>query len=50
MSLMDKMKRTGRYNIGFADKGIQPEWRIKREMLSLAWTINWKQIPFAKVC
>lgn len=50
MNLMDKMNRSGRYNIGFAGKGIQPEWRMKREMLSHAWTTNWKQIPVAKVC
>ena len=50
MNLMDKMNRSGRYNIGFAGKGIQPEWRMKREMLSQAWTTNWKQVPVAKVC
>jgi DNA polymerase V len=50
MSLMDKMNRSGRYSIGFAGKGIQPEWRMKREMLSKAWTTNWKDIPLARIC
>lgn len=50
MNLMDKMNRSGRYNIGFAGKGIEPEWRMKRDMLSKAWTTNWKEIPVAKVC
>lgn len=31
MSLMDSMNRSGRYSIGFAGKGIQPEWRMKRQ-------------------
>lgn len=50
MSLMDKMNRSGRYSIGFAGKGIQPEWRMKREMLSKAWTTNWKELPIARIC
>lgn len=50
MSLMDKMNRSGHYRIGFAGKGIQPEWRMKREMLSKAWTTNWKDIPLARIC
>lgn len=50
MSLMDSMNRSGRYSIGFAGKGIQPEWRMKRQMLSKAWTTNWKEIPVARVC
>ncbi|MGK3126437.1 DUF4113 domain-containing protein [Candidatus Pantoea formicae] len=50
MSLMDKMNRSGRYSIGFAGKGIQTEWLMKREMLSKAWTINWNEIPIAKIC
>lgn len=36
MSIIDKMNRSGRYSISFAGKGIQPEWRMKREMLSKA--------------
>lgn len=50
MSLRDKMNRSCRFNIGFTGKGIQPEWRMKRDMLSKAWTTNWKEIPVAKVC
>lgn len=49
MGLMDRMNRSGRYNIGFAGKGIDPEWKMKRDMLSNAWTTNWKEIPVAKI-
>ncbi len=49
MSLMDKMNRSGRFNIGFAGEGIQPKWRMKRDMLSKAWTTNWKEIPVARI-
>jgi DNA polymerase V len=34
------MNRSGRYSIGFAGKGIDPDWQMKREMLSKAWTTN----------
>jgi DNA polymerase V len=50
MSLMDKMNRFGRYSIGFAGKGIQPKWWMKRDMLSKAWTTNWKEIPVVRIC
>ena len=50
MELMDKINRSGRYNIGFAGKGFNPEWKMKREMLSKEWTTNWKEVPVAKVC
>lgn len=49
MSLMDSMNRSGRYSIGFAGKGIDPDWKMKREMLSKAWTTNWKELPVAKL-
>ena len=49
MSLMDSMNRSGRYSIGFAGKGIDPGWKMKREMLSKAWTTNWKELPAAKL-
>ena len=49
MNLMDRMNRSGRYSIGFADKGSDPGWNMKREMLSQAWTLNWKELPVAKV-
>ena len=48
MSLMDSMNRSGRFSIGFAGKGFDPDWKMKREMLSKAWTTNWKELPVAK--
>lgn len=50
MSLMDKINRSGRSSIGFSGKGIQPEWRMKREMLSPSWTTCWKDISVARIC
>ncbi|NUY44376.1 DUF4113 domain-containing protein [Pantoea brenneri] len=34
----------------FAGQGISNEWKMKREMLSPAWTTNWKDTPVATVC
>lgn len=48
MSLMDSMNRSARYSIGFADKGIDPDWKMKWELLSKAWATNWKDLPVAK--
>ena len=50
MSLSDKMNQSGHYNIGFAGKGIDPDWKMKCEMLSKEWTTNQKELPVAKVC
>lgn len=50
MSLMDSMNQSGRYSIGFAGKGIDPDWKMKRELLSPAWTTSWGDIPIARVC
>lgn len=36
MSLMDSMNLPGRYSIGFAGKGIDPDRKMKREILSKA--------------
>ena len=36
MSLMDLMNRSRRYSIGFAGKVIDPDWKMKRELLSPA--------------
>ncbi|KGT88741.1 DNA polymerase V subunit UmuC [Erwinia typographi] len=50
MDLLDAMNRSGRFRIGFAGKGIEPAWQMKREMLSPAWTTRWKDIPTARLC
>ena len=49
MSLMDSMNRPGCYSIGFAGKGIDPDWKMKRKMLSKPWTTSWKELPVAKI-
>ncbi|PIJ50003.1 DNA polymerase V subunit UmuC [Erwinia sp. OLTSP20] len=47
MDLLDAMNRSGRFRIGFAGKGIEPAWQMKREMLSPAYTTRWGEIPKA---
>lgn len=42
MSLMDSMNRSLRYSIGFAGKGIDPDRKIKRKILSKAARRNGK--------
>ncbi|EEF2791659.1 DUF4113 domain-containing protein [Salmonella enterica subsp. enterica serovar Give] len=35
--------------VWFAGRGIAPEWQMKREMLSPAYTTRWSDIPSAKL-
>ncbi|EBC2890430.1 DUF4113 domain-containing protein, partial [Salmonella enterica] len=30
-------------------RGIAPEWQMKRDMLSPAYTTRWKEIPVARI-
>lgn len=46
---LNSMNRSGRYSMGFAGKGIDPDWKMKQEMLSKAWTTNWRELPVAKI-
>lgn len=47
MAVMDSINVTGTGKIWFAGQGINPEWQMKRNMLSPAWTTCWKDIPVA---
>lgn len=49
MKVLDGINQSGLVNVWFAGQGINIEWKMKREMLSPAWTSNWKDIPVAKV-
>lgn len=44
------MNQSERYNIGFAGKGIDPDWKMNRGLLTPAWTTIWGEIPIARVC
>lgn len=47
MYLLDRLNREGRKQLFFAGQGIQPEFAMKREMLSPSYMTRWDQIPTA---
>lgn len=49
MSVLDKVNNSGLGKLWFAGQGTAPEWQMKREMLSPAWTTRWDDIPVAHV-
>jgi len=49
MKVLDGINQSGLGNLWFAGQGINTDWKMKRQMLSPAWTTNWKDIPVAKV-
>lgn len=49
MKALDGINQSGLGNVWFAGQGVNTEWKMKREMLSLAWTTRWEDIPIAKV-
>lgn len=49
MQVLDNINHTGLGRVWFAGRGIAPEWQMKREMLSPAYTTRWKDIPVARI-
>lgn len=49
MKVLDGINHSGKGKIWFAGRGIAPEWQMKREMLSPAYTTRWNEIPTAKL-
>lgn len=49
MKVLDGINQSGLGNVWFAGQGINTEWKMKREMLSPAWTTRWSDIPKARV-
>lgn len=49
MKVLDGINQSGLGNIWFAGQGVNTEWKMKREMLSPAWTTRWADIPVARV-
>ncbi|EFB6639293.1 DUF4113 domain-containing protein [Escherichia coli] len=45
MKVVDSINHSG----WFAGRGIAPEWQIKREMLSPAYTTRWNELPVARL-
>lgn len=48
MNAIDGINQSGLGNIWFAGRGIAPEWQMKRDMLSPAYTTGWSDIPRAR--
>lgn len=49
MKVLDSINHTGLGSVWFAGRGIAPEWQMKREMLSPAYTTRWSELPIAKL-
>ena len=49
MKVLDGINQSGLGNIWFAGQRINTEWKMKRELLSSAWTTRWSDIPVARV-
>jgi len=49
MKVLDGINHSGLGKIWFAGRGIAPEWQMKREMLSPAYTTKWSDIPNASI-
>jgi len=49
MKVLDGINQSGLGNVWFAGQGINTEWKMKREMLSPAWTTRWDDIPIARI-
>ncbi|MBV2129219.1 translesion error-prone DNA polymerase V subunit UmuC [Rheinheimera sp. SM2107] len=48
MQLMDKLNAKHSKTIWFASQGGKQEWSMKREMLSPAYTTNWRELPVVR--
>ncbi|HFE4538016.1 TPA: Y-family DNA polymerase [Escherichia coli] len=49
MKVMDGINHSGLGKVWFAGRGIAPEWQMKREMLSPAYTTRWNDLPVAMI-
>lgn len=47
MKVVDGITHSGLGRVQFAGRGITPEWQMKREMLSPAYTTRWSELPVA---
>lgn len=49
MKALDGINHSGLGKVWFAGRGIAPEWQMKRELLSPAYTTRWNDIPIARL-
>ncbi|EGS9018070.1 Y-family DNA polymerase [Salmonella enterica] len=47
MKVLDGFNHSGLGKVWFAGRGIAPEWQMKRELLSPAYTTRWAELPVA---
>ncbi|MEY0503668.1 DUF4113 domain-containing protein [Providencia manganoxydans] len=45
----DQLNNSGIGKVWFAGKGVDTGWRMKREMLSPAYTTNIKELPIVRI-
>ncbi|WP_425542965.1 DUF4113 domain-containing protein [Marinomonas arenicola] len=45
MSVVDKINHSDLGNVFFASQGVSPQWSMKREHLSPAYTTRWEELP-----
>lgn len=50
MKVVDGINHSGLGKVWFAGRGIAPDWQMKRELLSPAYTTKWADIPSARLC
>lgn len=50
MNVIDHINHSSLGKVWFAGRGIAPDWQMKREMLSPAYTTRWNALPHARVC
>ncbi|EAZ5467635.1 DUF4113 domain-containing protein [Salmonella enterica] len=49
MQVLDGINHSGLGKVCFAGRGITPEWQMKREILSPAYTTRWSDLPLATI-
>lgn len=49
MKVLDSINHSGAGRLWFAGQGNAPQWQMKRQMLSPAWTTRWQDIPSARL-
>lgn len=45
MEVLDRINHSGKGTVFFASQGITPQWSMKREHLSPAYTTRWSDLP-----
>ncbi|EOB6051134.1 DUF4113 domain-containing protein [Salmonella enterica] len=49
MKVLDGINHSGLGKVWLAGRGIAPEWQMRRELLSPAYTTRWAELPVARL-